>query len=124
SVQGSIIAGPFAVQMFFVISGFYMALVLNEKYTERSPYRFYLARLLRLWPAYIVVLSAVLLYRGIQHPDVGIIEAIYFYGSGLTLIAHETLWWFKPNGDGTLQLMRELPPFSPHLSRMTYMQHM
>src|SRR5215475_13496698 len=45
-----------AVQSFFVISGFYMALVLNEKYGPNSYWLFISNRLLRLWPAYIVVL--------------------------------------------------------------------
>jgi peptidoglycan/LPS O-acetylase OafA/YrhL len=45
-----------AVQSFFVISGFYMALVLNEKYGAGSYWLFISNRLLRLWPAYIVVL--------------------------------------------------------------------
>ena len=45
-----------AVQSFFVISGFYMALVLNEKYGPGSYWLFISNRLLRLWPAYFVVL--------------------------------------------------------------------
>ena len=45
-----------AVQSFFVISGFYMALVLNEKYGLGSYWLFISNRLLRLWPAYAAVL--------------------------------------------------------------------
>ena len=45
-----------AVQSFFVISGFYMALVLNEKYGAGSYWLFISNRLLRLWPTYFVVL--------------------------------------------------------------------
>lgn len=45
-----------AVQSFFVISGFYMALVLNEKYGDGSYWLFISNRLLRLWPTYFVVL--------------------------------------------------------------------
>lgn len=44
-----------AVLLFFVISGFYMALVVNEKYAPSGPgwiKRFYTARFLRLYPAY------------------------------------------------------------------------
>jgi peptidoglycan/LPS O-acetylase OafA/YrhL len=44
-----------AVLLFFVISGFYMALVINEKYAPSGPdwiRRFYLARFLRLYPLY------------------------------------------------------------------------
>jgi peptidoglycan/LPS O-acetylase OafA/YrhL len=45
-----------AVQSFFVISGFYMALVLNEKYGPGSYWLFISNRVVRLWPTYAVVL--------------------------------------------------------------------
>lgn len=42
-----------AVRLFFVISGFYMALILNEKYTgPGSTGLFYRNRYMRLWPIY------------------------------------------------------------------------
>lgn len=48
--------GRAAVQMFYVISGFYMALVLNEKYLgAHSNWLFYTNRFLRLWPSVVVV---------------------------------------------------------------------
>ena len=48
--------GWFAVQMFFMISGFYMALVLNEKYASPADnWTFYSNRFLRLWPPAFVV---------------------------------------------------------------------
>lgn len=48
---------PLAVQTFYVVSGFYMALVLNEKYTGPGAYAaFAQNRLLRLLPMYFVVL--------------------------------------------------------------------
>src|SRR3954447_5357614 len=48
------IGGAGAVQGFYVISGFYMALVLNEKYPRGAKgYReFIVQRFLRLMPAY------------------------------------------------------------------------
>jgi peptidoglycan/LPS O-acetylase OafA/YrhL len=53
----SIVAGSTAVHCFFVISGFYMAMVLNEKYIPAgaSYADFISSRLLRLAPAYLVV---------------------------------------------------------------------
>jgi peptidoglycan/LPS O-acetylase OafA/YrhL len=48
-----LIDGVAAVQSFFVISGFYMALVLNERYA--APGTFYFNRLLRLFPTYWAV---------------------------------------------------------------------
>jgi peptidoglycan/LPS O-acetylase OafA/YrhL len=47
-----------AVQSFFVISGFYMALVLRSKYPPGTYWLFISNRLLRLWPAYLLVLTA------------------------------------------------------------------
>jgi peptidoglycan/LPS O-acetylase OafA/YrhL len=48
--------GQVPVELFYIISGFYMALVLNEKYTGPGSARaFYLNRLLRLLPAYWVM---------------------------------------------------------------------
>jgi len=46
--------GVHAVQAFYVISGFYMSLVLSDKYRGR-PLAFYNARLLRLLPMYWLV---------------------------------------------------------------------
>ncbi len=50
-----------AVKIFFIISGFYMALILNEKYTGPGSCRlFFTNRFLRLYPTYwIVVLLSV-----------------------------------------------------------------
>jgi peptidoglycan/LPS O-acetylase OafA/YrhL len=51
----ALIDGRQAVALFFIISGFYMAMVLNTKYQHQT-LRFYINRFLRLWPSYIVVL--------------------------------------------------------------------
>lgn len=54
-----------AVQAFYLISGFYMTLVLREKYgTEGRAgiQSFYLNRWLRLYPAYLAVLAGTLLF--------------------------------------------------------------
>lgn len=51
-------AGSTAVEAFFIISGFYMALVLNEKYFKaKNYYKLFISnRLLRLYPMYWVVI--------------------------------------------------------------------
>lgn len=53
-----LVGGQAAVQAFYVISGFYMALVLNRKYADDlAGYKtFILARIFRLFPAYLFVL--------------------------------------------------------------------
>jgi len=49
------VSGGVAVQAFFIISGFYMALVLSSKYSSTS--LFYSNRLLRLMPSYFVMMG-------------------------------------------------------------------
>lgn len=54
-----------AVFAFFVISGFYMAMVINEKYAALRMWRrrFLLNRALRLMPVYFVILFSFLLFQ-------------------------------------------------------------
>jgi len=70
----NIIPGQVAVQAFFIISGFYMSLILTQKYEKCSVFVFYTNRLLRLFPAYLFMLfvSFGLLYA----LDVGILMYI------------------------------------------------
>lgn len=55
-----IAGGDVAVQIFFIISGFYMSLILARKYPpdDRGRRLFWQNRILRLFPAYLVVLLA------------------------------------------------------------------
>jgi len=95
--------GYVAVLLFFSISGFYMALVLNEKYkTDVST--FYLARYLRLWPTYIVTfLIVTIFFRGL--PEYRTIEIeIYTWFVSLTMFGYETLSWFGQNNNGPVWL--------------------
>src|SRR5947209_17753171 len=49
------LAGDMAVPAFFIISGFYMALILNEKYIGKHSYKVFITnRLLRLYPMYYI----------------------------------------------------------------------
>ncbi len=63
SLSGKVlVGGEFAVKLFFIISGFYMALILHEKYTGAGSVRvFYGNRLLRLLPTYYIMMAAALL---------------------------------------------------------------
>lgn len=44
----------YSVNLFFIISGFYMAMVLNEKYKDAPVNVFYKSRALRLYPIYFI----------------------------------------------------------------------
>lgn len=58
--------GAVAVTLFFIISGFYMTMVINEKYAKGEPEHwirtFYLARFWRLYPPYLVMLIVMLFW--------------------------------------------------------------
>ena len=57
-----LVASNVAVQVFFIISGFYMAVILNEKYTGPDSYRLFISnRFLRLYPVYFIVLAGTIL---------------------------------------------------------------
>jgi peptidoglycan/LPS O-acetylase OafA/YrhL len=60
----SIVGGQMAVQLFYIISGFYMSLVLNEKYLPgKGSYKLFISnRFLRLFPIYWIVLLFTFLY--------------------------------------------------------------
>jgi peptidoglycan/LPS O-acetylase OafA/YrhL len=58
--------GYVAVILFFIISGFYMSLVLNGKYRQAPVWRFYLARAMRLYPAYWVVLVLAIWFAAVS----------------------------------------------------------
>lgn len=68
-IGGFTLVGPVtAVHGFFVLSGFYMSLILNEKYIKRnnSYILFITNRLLRLYPAYLAVILCILMFSLFQ----------------------------------------------------------
>ena len=94
-----------AVQSFFVISGFYMALVLNEKYGPGSYWLFISNRLLRLWPTYLVILIPSFLiasnWRAVLSLDPASI--IYYFVSQIFVLGQETYFYLFTE-HGTLGL--------------------
>lgn len=115
-----LVPGDMAVEMFFMISGFYMALILSTRYETKTPAgigAFYLARYLRLWPAYAVTaailyawLALIFIYTG--HPATGPFDAppqsSVWQGvlafSNLTMIGQDalTLFHVTPHGEVVL----------------------
>ena len=115
------LSGRVAVQLFFVISGFYMALILNEKYPAKTDNAlFYSNRYLRLWPAYGISLLLV----GILAAWTGKISTfeqtlqinefwtnllstplewqVFFIFSNLTMIGMDFQWFLAPSDSGIL----------------------
>jgi peptidoglycan/LPS O-acetylase OafA/YrhL len=74
----SLVSNVHAVRMFFVVSGFYMALVLDTTYSNLPMSHFYTNRLLRLLPTYWI---AALLFL-----------AISFFGFSNSL-PQNVAWW-------------------------------
>jgi peptidoglycan/LPS O-acetylase OafA/YrhL len=58
-----LLSGITAVQAFYVVSGFLITMVLNERPEYRDTWNFYVSRFLRLWPAYAVVAVLALTIR-------------------------------------------------------------
>jgi peptidoglycan/LPS O-acetylase OafA/YrhL len=108
--NGTFVGGVVAVQSFFLISGFYMALVLNEKYNERKS--FYINRLLRLYPTYWAVLIMATLstfilkhdmvFTHILNSDWSIGSKLLMMVSNIFIIGSDWMLFLYP-GDGRLQ---------------------
>ncbi|MBX7249173.1 MAG: acyltransferase [Caulobacteraceae bacterium] len=106
------ISGGLAVQAFFVISGFYMALVLEGKYADRG--LFYSNRLLRLAPTYLVMLliAGVALFAfgvsatgtpelfttAFSNPATAVVMGF----ENLLVVGQELLFWVRLEPDGGL----------------------
>jgi peptidoglycan/LPS O-acetylase OafA/YrhL len=102
-----------AVKVFFIVSGFYMTLILSKKYADL--WLFYSNRALRLWPTYLVVLAASLalyvlvwIYTGHRPPPEWKVDAygampwwlFFFFGFGnVTMIGLDimTLFHYLPS---------------------------
>jgi peptidoglycan/LPS O-acetylase OafA/YrhL len=89
-----LVGGQIAVQAFFMISGFYMALILNEKYIgENGAYKLFISnRLLRLFPVYWVVLLLTIIFSVIVYfisngNDFGKLTYYNDYSSSLNLFS-------------------------------------
>lgn len=92
------VSGWYAVNAFFVISGFYMAMVLNEKYKELSSVTFYKSRIFRLFPTYYVglILALVVSYSAISiHFDtLSIGSKIYFIFQNIFIVGQDLAYVF------------------------------
>lgn len=96
--------GTNSVEIFFLISGFYIALILDKTY--KSKRMFYLNRILRLYPIYLIVCLLVLLTSILRR---GFAENLFGYSplvllistfSNLTLIGTDWLMFFDTSNGG------------------------
>jgi peptidoglycan/LPS O-acetylase OafA/YrhL len=83
----SFTGGHLAVRLFFIISGFYMALILTTKYTADHPNRYWFFisnRFLRIYPSYYVVLFLSLLFYAAA--------SLYLHHPADRLVLWQTAW--------------------------------
>ncbi len=73
-----------AVTIFFVISGFYMTMILNEKYPHY--WDFIINRLLKIFPAYLVTVMIAQLFDPIAFGTLPFGVAIYFIWSNFAIL--------------------------------------
>lgn len=107
-----ILTGGLAVQAFFVVSGFYMALVLDGKYTSKR--LFWSNRVLRLAPTYFIMLAlgAVALFglraSGTATPEMmatlfsNPVSAAVLVFENLFVVGQDLLFWFTVDPQGNL----------------------
>lgn len=107
-----ILSGGLAVQAFFIISGFYMALVLDGKYRDAG--LFYSNRLLRLAPTYLImlVLGAVVLFAlkasVTASPELmatlfrNPLSAVVMVVENIVVVGQDLLFWFRIDDQGGL----------------------
>ena len=63
SPYGSVfVGGRYAVQIFYIISGFLIAHVLRTNAAYADPAKFYINRALRIYPVYYVVVALTIAY--------------------------------------------------------------
>jgi peptidoglycan/LPS O-acetylase OafA/YrhL len=87
--------GQVAVQSFYMISGFYMALVLNEKYTGKGFYKtFILSRFYRIFPVYWLVLLCAVLVSVVAYYTIGKPFYLGRYISSSDCLSPGTMLWF------------------------------
>ncbi len=121
----TIIPGYLAVQVFYIISGFYMTFIYTTKYanTSRPAYYFLSNRFLRLYPTYILVIVLTILLGVVFGVLLGDYGKLQFYGdmyehvpgsltslvivflSNITLIGQDIVSFFGINDHGNLYFL-------------------
>lgn len=121
------IDGRGAVKIFFIISGFYTALILQEKYNKDSSIKtFYVNRFLRLWPTYIFITLLIMAMKFSRSGDVGLVFEPYWIAvivgfSNLFILGQEMLYFI--NADLKSGVFRWCPNGSdcaPNMHHLAY----
>jgi peptidoglycan/LPS O-acetylase OafA/YrhL len=121
-------SGEIAVEAFFIISGFYMALTLTEKYFKApNYYRLFITnRLLRLYPMYWAMLILIFFadlvhgyfngqYGNLQvfideYPNLKFGTLLYLILVNITVLGQDTVYFFTGNSTGGLSFLNNAAP--------------
>ncbi len=125
----SLPGGASAVRIFFVISGFYMALVLNEKYVGAGSYRIFIAnRFARIYPIYFLMAGVTLILIVSTPTEVQLLDPerlrqlsagakALVFGSNLGIFGLDA-WELTTIDNGTLEFVRNVDPHTFPLNHL------
>lgn len=120
----NLLGGEVEVQSFYVISGFYMALVLNKKYHGKGSYKPYIInRFLRLAPAYWVILfiaviiSPAVVHRWLNHfGGLHITTQLYLVFTSIFLFGQDLILFLRFNpANGMMEFARHFNETLPDM---------
>lgn len=129
------LAGNLAVQCFYIISGFYMAMVLTEKYNvPGANYEFYTNRALKIYPTYWLNLVLLIIWNLIvhqlhypstfdfytiyAHPSLG--SMIYFILSNLLILGLDWTFLLGINKSGNLYFTSDFNQTQPSVYNFAF----
>jgi peptidoglycan/LPS O-acetylase OafA/YrhL len=124
------INGNMGVQCFYIISGFYMSLILNEKYTGKGGNRrFYRYRALKIYPIYWLALFLsvawnIIVYKmgypGVlthyaNHWPLPFITMAFFVVTNIFLVGLDSIFFLGLNKNGQLYPTADFNHTEPHV---------
>lgn len=120
------IDGLIAVQSFFIISGFYMSMIINEKYNFRNSYKLFISnRLLRLFPTYILIIVITFLVILLFHVSgqkqglitnfshLNILSKIYVFFINLFIVGQDSTLFLGFDTSGSLHYVSDFNSSNP-----------
>lgn len=129
------VPGAIAVKLFFIISGFYMAMILCEKYKDHH-HLFYKNRFLRLFPLYIATIILIVAFgvltfalrgasinnslaiiHGYQNDQLTVWTSLFLAFANLSMLFQDLIFFLGPDAQGNLawasaEQMKTVPFYS------------
>ncbi|MEP7166999.1 MAG: acyltransferase [Candidatus Woesebacteria bacterium] len=97
----SMVGGPTAVQTFYMISGFYMSLILEKKYTGIGSYQKFLSnRFLRIFPVYWIIAALTLIFLSLTGglviwTQIGVLPFLFLSFVNTLIIGQDVVMFLK-----------------------------